>query len=70
MRSAISRTLECIISISLLFQRTAEAEDEFGKLKSKLEILMNIADACATDPQGTPTTGLSERLESLARYVF
>ena len=51
------------------FQRTAEAEDEFGKLKSKLVAFMNIADTYAKEPQGTPTTDLSKRLERLARYI-
>ena len=31
--------------------------------------LMNIADTYAKEPQGTPTTDLSKRLERLARYI-
>jgi len=54
----------------LLFQVTAEAQDEFRKLKSKLEILMKIADTYAKDPQETSTADLSERLESLSRYLL
>jgi len=59
-----------IPSPSKLLQRTAEAEDEFGKIKSKLELLMKIADTYAKNPQETTTVGLSERLESLSRYVL
>jgi len=58
-----------LIVISLQLQRTAEAEDEFRKLKSKLVALMNIADTYAKEPQGTPTTNLSQRLERLSRYL-
>ena len=58
-----------LIVISLQAQRTAEAEDEFRKLKSKLVALMNIADTYAKEPQGTPTTDLPKRLERIARYI-
>jgi len=53
----------------LLLQITAEAEDELGKFKSKLEILTKIADTYAKDPQETTIAGLPERFESLSRYV-
>ena len=53
-----------------MLQITTEAEDEFGKLKSKLEILMKIADTYAKDPHKTSTAGLSERLKSLSRYAL
>jgi len=49
---------------------TSEAEDEFGKLKSKLEALMNITDTYAKSPQDTYTHDLHQRLDNLAMYVL
>jgi len=50
----------------LQLQRTAEADDEFGKLKSKLEALLKVA---AKAPPGPYTSNLSMRLQSLSEYV-
>jgi len=63
---ALSRFVVCLPQV----QRTTEAEDEFGRLKSKLVALMNIANTYAKEPQGNPTNDLSKRLERLTRYIF
>ena len=50
-------------------QTTAEAEEGLGKLKSKLEALVNITDMYTKGPQETSTDNLSKSLEDFARYI-